>query len=386
MKLYKYVPNVSIAISVLLITCSLQAENAAPPSINLDVFSNTVARVVFSRNATTLYQSKDDPGVTALVAAALKDKGYKGDMANFENADQKNTFNQLFSDAKTIANDSTIAPLRTKYSDVMGRNAYHSKAFINYVSVWTGAKIENPYTITVDSTAKTASLAPKGSSTDGYIELKWNNGFVVRDPSDLCKPTEYSFMGGQLINPFADLPDIRTSVGYVFRNKSAPTNTFDTATIVGGSDIYAEGALGFPWWRSEHTGNRQRLQSTLEIAGGVVTDKDHLLIHPSFFTGLGIQSVFTRNSDTNYANGFWCGRVGYAMIDRPLLGSGSTVAVNSQLEPEFKSAWVPSVGWDISYPLFKPVNIQFGGNVYISESPASWNLNIGLAVDLDKWL
>src|ERR1051325_3398591 len=138
----------------------------------------------------------------------------------------------------------------------------------SYVTLWTGAKLENPYSITVDPTNHTAKLQSADTKTDGYLELRLQYRFVDRvaaDANDILiwrktdpqqgnkkvaetKARSYPSGFAWQWDGTYPLPDIDTSIGYVFRKSSSPTN-FNSSTIVGGSDLYVNGSLGFPYWR-----------------------------------------------------------------------------------------------------------------------------------------
>ena len=267
----------------------------------------------------------------------------------------------------------------------------------SYFNLWTGAKLENPYTIAVDTTAKTATLQSAKTTTDGFIELNLNYSFAIRqgtdqqqDPflwgADRAKHGTVSNSGfGQFVAPWIHFPDFNTSVGYVFRGSTASTN-FSASTIVGGSDLYTAGSLGFPWWRYvDNAGTIRKMQSTLDIAGGVVTDKNNLLLHPNIFVGGGFQGAYSRGGTNSSLIGLWAGRIGMARVDHPRLISGSSVVLNSLNEPEFDATWAPSLGFDITFPVTTALSVQFGGNVYFTASPSAWNLTVGARVDIDKF-
>jgi hypothetical protein len=265
-----------------------------------------------------------------------------------------------------------------------------------YFNVWTGAKIENPYTISVDPVAKTATLQPSKTTTDGFIEFNFNYRYVLRhgtvqeqdpfiwDAGDSHRITN-SPGAGQFIAPWIHFPDLDTSVGYVFRGSSASTN-FSASTIAGGSDLYVEGALGFPWWRYvDDNGPIRKMQATFEVAGGVVTDKNNLLLHPNIFLGGGFQGAYVRNGSGGPLLGLWSGRIGMAQVDQPRILSGSSVALNGLNEPVFDATWVPSLGFDITVPVTTVISGVFGGNVYFTDNPASWNMSVGISLDIDKF-
>jgi len=266
----------------------------------------------------------------------------------------------------------------------------------SYFHFWIGAKLENPFTITVDPAAKTGTLQPTKSTADGFIELNLSYSYVVRqgtdeqqDPfiwgADRRKHGTKSDSDVGFVAPWIHFPDFNTSVGYVFRGSTA-SNTFSASTIAGGSDLYAEGALGFPWWRyADKNSAIRKMQSTLDIAGGVVTDKNDLLLHPNIFIGGGFQGAYSLGGTNSSLLGLWSGRIGMARVDHPHLTSGSTVALNGLNEPRFDAVWAPSLGFGITLPVTSALNARFGGNVYFTERPASWNLSVGVDLDIAKF-
>jgi hypothetical protein len=135
----------------------------------------------------------------------------------------------------------------------------------------------------------------------------------------------------------------------------------------------------------------QRQQLTIELSGGMTTDRDHFIIHPTMFVGGGFEGAYYRNSSDNppaKLKGIWCSRVGMAYIDRPRLHTdttGTTVLLDPQGNPEFHTQWVPSVGFDITFPVTKVIDLQLGGNAYFTDAPAEWNLNLGVSLNLDKF-
>jgi hypothetical protein len=274
------------------------------------------------------------------------------------------------------------------------------KPIWSYVTLWAGAKLENPYSITVDPTNHTAKLQPVDAKTDGYLELRLRYRFVDIVAANAKQITVFSYNANKNLaersysGGFAwdwqggyPLPDVDTAIGYVFRNSSAPTN-FNSSTIVGGSDLYVTGSLGFPYWRyassSTNDPGMRAVQATLEISGGFVTDRHNLLLHPNIFVGGGFQFLYFRGPESDLLPGFWTGRIGLAQVDQPKLITDSSVALNGRDEPEFKSSWVPALGFDVTFPISHTLSAQFGGNAYFTDSPSSWNLTVGLVVDVDK--
>ncbi|HZV36458.1 MAG TPA: hypothetical protein VFB72_17915 [Verrucomicrobiae bacterium] len=265
------------------------------------------------------------------------------------------------------------------------------------ISLWTGARMSTPYSINVSN--NTGRLGPAGTSTDGYIEFELNNRYVIRPAgsSDLIFP--FKCLGGlftgtstdtngipHFFSPLGRFPDIDARVGYTFRGNGSPTN-FNVSTVAGGSDIYGDTSLGFPFGQVAGVNDSWKGQLTIDIAGGFATDKQHLDMHSDFFAGLGGQASFRAPGfgSTNY-QGYWIGRAGYALIGVPSLISGTDIVnLNSLQEPKFNLTWVPSVGTTVVYPLNTWLSLQGGFNVYFTpKPPAEWNLNIGVTVNIDQ--
>lgn len=258
------------------------------------------------------------------------------------------------------------------------------------ISLWTGARIDSPYSIVVSNGVGT--LKPSRSSSDGYIEIELNSRYVTRNGTAddiLIWPWAKHTIPGNGPNwmiPGDRMPDIDARMGYVFRNSSAP-GSFDTSTVVGGSDLYGNTSVGFPFAQICGTNYSWKGQLSLEAAGGFATDKEHLNIHPNFFAGVGAQASFTAIGfgSTNY-QGFWYGRAGEALVDEPALFPGTnTVHLNGLGEPEFDLHWVPSIGTVIIYPLNSWLSLQAGADAYFTSRPPSlWTLSIGVTLNVDK--
>lgn len=258
------------------------------------------------------------------------------------------------------------------------------------ISLWTGARLDSPYSIVVSNGVGT--LKPSRSSSDGYLEIELNSRYVTRNGTAddiLIWPSAKHTIPGNGPNwmiPGDRMPDIDARMGYVFRNSSAP-GSFDTSTVVGGSDLYGNTSVGFPFAQICGTNYTWKGQLSLELAGGFATDKEHLNIHPNFFGGIGAQASFTAIGfgSTNY-QGFWYGRAGEALVDEPALFAGTnTVHLNGLGEPEFNLHWVPSIGTVIVYPLNSWLSLQAGADAYFTSGPPSlWTLSVGVTLNVDK--
>jgi hypothetical protein len=252
--------------------------------------------------------------------------------------------------------------------------------------LFTGAKVENPYNISVPAGGGTGTLSPAQSTTDGYIEAMISARYVTRYTNSLLNN---DFEGKGWISPLpfkvgtisGNMPDLQLQFGYVFRGSSAPTN-FTVSTIAGGSDIYGEASMGFPCYRYASQDKLTLGQATIELSGGFVTDKNFLTIHPDLFIGGGYQLKDTWSSGPFY----WFARIGAGRVDHPVLTSGSSVALNGLNEPIFTPKWAASLGTLIIIPTgMNGVSAQVGGNVYLSQPPASWNLTVGVSIDPMAW-
>jgi hypothetical protein len=256
------------------------------------------------------------------------------------------------------------------------------------ILLWTGAKLENPYTIN----PSTKTLQSAGSSSQPYIEIGFNERYVLRsgEYNDLLFAWERH---GQTPNDgsahwvrfWEKVPDVEGSFGYIFPGNSNSTN-YSISTIVGSSDIYADASMGLPILRYCSADYSFKQQVTFEINGGFATDKNFLTIHPSVFLGFGYQGKFPNFIGSTNLPMYWSGRAGCAMIDEPKL-IGTNVVFNTPggfLEPAFENKWVPALGVSVIIPVTSALSLQAGGNAYFSEAPASWNLTLGVTLDLSK--
>ena len=231
----------------------------------------------------------------------------------------------------------------------------------------TGAKLENPYTISTNGSVKAGN-----SSTDGTIDFNLNARYIFtagnRKELKLLASTDAPT--NKLFSPFGYFPDLDLHFGFTFAGQSAPSN-FVGSTIPGGSDLYSDNAIGLPFYRLR--GNDFKLQSTIELAGGFVTDKKFISLHPNAFAGVGLQV----NSDKFY----WSSRLGIGMVDEPKFDRSNPafVARDSLQNPEFKSAFAAAWGNAISYKLSDWAYAQVAANVYFTELP-SWNITFGMTL------
>jgi hypothetical protein len=244
------------------------------------------------------------------------------------------------------------------------------------VLMWTGAKMENPYSIT------NGVLKPNNNSTVGFIELELIHRYVLDldapDNSDNAvlwgNPERQRY--GSVRNfdffvPSQLIPDFDLRVGYVFTSSSSVPTNLTVATIAGGSDLSSDVSIGVPIWRWTQQGAWAQ-QATIELGGGFVTDKEFLAIHPNVFMGLGYQF---HNQDWT-----WQTRFGFGGADVPVMKSGSNVATNSVGLPQFDLKLAPSWGTTLTYKLSSAFYLQMDANAYF-DSRATWNLSAGVSID-----
>jgi hypothetical protein len=252
---------------------------------------------------------------------------------------------------------------------------------------WTGAKLLEPYTI--DPNTKT--LQSSGSTSDAFIEVNFNERFVMRSGkySDLPWASKYAAPddgeGLQLLWPWQKIPDIEGTFGYVFGNTSTTSN-YTASTIVGSSDIYGETSIGLPIVRFSADHELWKQQLTLELGGGFATDRSFDQVHPTLFAGLGYQGKFPAPLSSTNLPAYWFGRVGMGMIDRPSLGATNVnfESTGGLSTPQFNQRWYPTMGTTVIVPLSSTMSLQMGGNVYFAKAPGEWNITLGVSMDLIK--
>jgi len=256
----------------------------------------------------------------------------------------------------------------------------------------TGAKFQNPYTISYDQTKNTATLEKNGSGTVGFLEFAWMRRFALVGDHDY-PPSGPRLFGGNLVNPFSHMFDIEGHLGFVFGNNNSPTN-FSASTIAGGGDFYANLCLGFPIWR--RLGDNTRQQITIEGGGGASTDKDFLQVHSIATVGLAYQLGYTNSpvSADKDRPGIFAFRFGMAIVDNPRVTSTATnltVAVDGGL-PEFDHQWVPALGVYLIHPLLHGVYLTASANLYSFRQiygghtgPDQWNIAVGVSIPFDTF-
>jgi hypothetical protein len=245
------------------------------------------------------------------------------------------------------------------------------------VLIWAGATLENPYSIT------NGTLKPNNSTTTGFIQLELTHRYVVSGAADTKDELYWSFPVQErrhdgegtycwFIPVLQLFPDLDFRVGYLFNGSSSPSN-LTVSTIAGGSDVWSDNTVGFPFWRWSDKGHNWKQQATLELGGGFVTDKQFLAIHPNDFIGVGYQF---HNTDWT-----WQTRFGMGGADIPRLLTGNNVATNSTGLPLFSLRQAPAWGTIITYNLSTAVKLQLGANAYFLPHQATWNLSAGISVD-----
>lgn len=239
------------------------------------------------------------------------------------------------------------------------------------VSIWTGAKLENPYSIT------NGMLKPNNSKTAAFIDLELTHRYVLSGNTSgedneyfWGKPRRYGDGKWDWFIPGQVFPDLNFRMGYVFNNSSTTPTNLTVSTIAGGSDLYSDNSIGVPFWRWSQPDLNQ--QATIELGGGFTTDKEFLAIHPNYFVGLGYQF---HNKDW-----LWQTRFGLGAADVPRITSGSTVATDSRGLPQFDFKATPTWGTTITYSLNPTVKLQLGANAFF-EKQATWNLSAGVSID-----
>ncbi len=170
-------------------------------------------------------------------------------------------------------------------------------------------------------------------------------------------------------------PDIDLKIGYLFGGSSSSTNNVSISTIAGGSDIYADGSVGLPFWRwSPASGWNQQL--TVEAGGGFASDKQFLALHPNYFVGIGYQ--------VHQRDWTWFTRLGIGGSDVPRRKDGTaTIVTQPDGMPYFDMETSVAWGAQILYRLNDVVSVQFGMNAYFHDRP-DWNVSLGLLIDPQK--
>lgn len=267
---------------------------------------------------------------------------------------------------------------------MLGATNYFQKTNSSYIPAFisAGAKFVSPYTIHVDGTNGT--LEKSGDSTSAFIEFTLLDRYVLRPDSE--EEVHGSFLGAKPISPFSHLPDVESHIGFSFANSSGPS-TYTATTIAGGGDFYSDASLGLPFARWSNGAHRQ--QVTFELAGGVITEKSFMAVHPNAFAGLGYQAAFRPwyLPGTNHLSALLTGRVGVGWIDVPSdiskASTNITVAVSGGL-PLFELKPYPTLGVSFLLPISDSIYLTVGGNAYMKDDPAPWNITVGATMPFDK--
>lgn len=244
------------------------------------------------------------------------------------------------------------------------------------VNVWTGARLRNPYSIT------NSVLKPNNSTTSPFLELQLLRRavFIQGENEDpVFWGSRQRTMGDDgrfdFFCPTQLFPDIDLKIGYLFGGSSSSTNNVSISTIAGGSDIYADGSVGLPFWRwSPASGWNQQL--TVEAGGGFASDKQFLALHPNYFVGIGYQ--------VHQRDWTWFTRLGIGGSDVPRRKDGTaTIVTQPDGMPYFDMETSVAWGAQILYRLNDVVSVQFGMNAYFHDRP-DWNVSLGLLIDPQK--
>ncbi len=265
-----------------------------------------------------------------------------------------------------------------------------TSTFLN-IELFTGAKLQNPYSIEIDPTTKAGTLNPSESKPVAFIELNVFARHIFRtgvydDTFSKSEQTNKN-VSWRLLPLCADkyfLPEFDFRVGYAFSGDKP--QKFEAATIAGGSDIYLEGGIGQPLLRvSNH--HDWKGQISAEFAGGFTTDDAFNKVHPNLFFGAGFQMAYTPAGSTNIGlgNTYVLFRTGYGSFDQPKLTSGRDVAMDDFDLPEFEREWAPTFGATMVFKMSRSLSFQLTSNVYFADR-ANWNISAGLSLDPAKFL
>lgn len=255
-----------------------------------------------------------------------------------------------------------------------------------YAFMSSGAKFLSPYTVNVNSNATAATLGKSGDSTVPFLEFTFINRHVLHAPQETDGDKKGPILGAYFVSPVSHLPDIESHIGFTFGSGTGPTN-YSASTIAGGGDFYSDASVGLPFLRRETQAQRQ--QVSLELGGGVVTEKNFVAVHPNVFLGLGYETSFRPgivSASTNRA-GFLSGRFGAGWLDIPSMTSSSNtiaIAMSGGL-PQFKLKPSPTLGIEFDYPLTDTIFLNIAGNAYIRSTPAPWNITVGVSIPLDTF-
>jgi hypothetical protein len=262
-----------------------------------------------------------------------------------------------------------------------------TSTFLN-IELFTGAKLQNPYSIEIDPTTKAGTLNPSESKPVAFVELNVFARHIFRTGvyDETFTPEEKktnSVSWERLFQNEYFLPEFDFRVGYAFSGDKP--QKFEAATIAGGSDIYLEGGIGQPLLRvSNH--HDWKGQISAEFAGGFTTDDAFNKVHPNLFFGAGFQMAYTPAGTTNVGlgNTYVLFRTGYGSFDQPKLTSGRDVAMDDFDLPEFEREWAPTFGATMVFKMSRSLSFQLTSNVYFADR-ANWNISAGLSLDPAKF-
>ena len=244
----------------------------------------------------------------------------------------------------------------------------------------------NPYVINVSGGQ--GVLTNAGNNTVGFVEFDYINRHVLRaDGRDSFTSTNWGAFGGKWLCPFRWPPDVQFALGFVFDNGTSTTNQSYTAQTLAGADFYSQMALGFPLWRIDIP-NQQGHQVSLELSGGVVTQKGFEQVHPNAFVGLGYETSFnpTLGTTTTNACGFFEAKAGLGWVDLPsMTGANNLVNLDGNGNPIFNLKSACEVEAYLAYPLTSKIYLTVDATDYIgNKPPQSWNIKVGASIPLDS--
>jgi hypothetical protein len=278
--------------------------------------------------------------------------------------------------------------LKLLESGLVGEKADKANSTFLNIELFTGAKLQNPYSIQIDPTTKAGTLNPSESKPVAFVELNVFARHIFRtgvyDETFTPEEKETNTVSWErLFKNEYFLPEFDFRVGYAFTGDKP--EQFEAATIAGGSDVYLEGGIGQPLLRvSNH--HDWKGQISAEFAGGFTTDDAFNKVHPNLFFGAGFQMAYTPAGPTNVVlgNTYVLFRTGYGSFDQPKLTNGRNVAMDDFDLPRFEQEWAPTFGATMVFKMNRSLSFQLTSNVYFADR-ANWNISAGLSLDPAKF-
>ncbi len=251
----------------------------------------------------------------------------------------------------------------------------------------SGAKFQNPYAIGYDPTVDTdtGKLNKQGNDTVSFLSINWVDRYALVGRGEDARATN----GQWMCEIWPTRPDISAGIGIVFGGGLAATN-YSAATLAGGGDFYANLDIGLPLWRHETAFARR--QFTIELGGGVSTEKDFLQVHTSAFFGLGYELGYRAEFLGNPSSyGLLCLRAGFGPVDVPVINATETqleVKVDGGL-PQFNHRWAPVFSVTFAHPLTENIYLLFAANVVSLREvysprtgPDQWSITVGASIPM----